>query len=151
MKRYIKSAELSYPNKYQQLLDNLVDGNKIWDPLEGEYKTVSEEQIAEWRNPKPELISELTPSGYYIYLNGKLGWKSVSGEHTDDTRPYRIAGRYKIYLLSFKDAQLPQSRMLIADTETGTVYERTVIHNTGDFRRDISELVEWLKAGNTLE
>lgn len=145
MKRYIKS------NKYQHLLDNLVDGNKFWDPLEGEYKTVSEEQLAEWRNPKPELLNDLKPSTYYIYRNGKLGWKSVTGEHTDDTRPYRNAGRYKIYLLSFRDAQLPQSKLLIADTITGIVYGRSVVQGMGRFREDLAELVEWLKAGNTLD
>ena len=145
MKRYIKS------NKYQHLLDNLVDGNKIWDPLEGEYKTVSEEQIAEWRNPKPVLITGLKPSNYYIYRDGKLGWRSVNGEHTDDTRPYRNAGRYKLYLLSFRNAQLPQSKLLVADTETGVIYERSVVQGMGDFRRDLAELVDWLKAGNELE
>ena len=145
MKRYIRS------NRNQHILDNLVDGNKIWDPIDGEFKTLSEEQLAELRDPKPDLLNGLEPSTYYIYKNGKLGNRSVAGEHFDNTKPYRNAGRYKIYLLSFRDAQLPQSKLLIADTETGVIYTRSVIHDMGNFRRDLAELVDWFKAGNTIE
>lgn len=145
MKLYIKS------NKYQNLLDNLVDGNQLWNPLEGRFETVPEETLAEWRNPKPDLLDGLNLSNYYIYRNGKLGWRSVNGEHTDNARPYRNAGRYKIYLDSYGDVQLPQSRLFVADTETGDVYERSIIHNMGDFKRDLTELIDWLREGNTLE
>ena len=148
MKIYVKSS-LKDRNKF--ILDNLVDGNKIWNPLSGEFDTLSDERLEELRNPKPDLISDLVPSTYYIFKNGKLGWRSINGEHFDNQKPYRNAGRYKIYINSFRDAQLPQSKLLIVDTETGVVYERSVTHGTSDFRRDIAELVEWFNDGNVIE
>lgn len=147
MKIYIKS---SLKDKNRHILDNLVDGNKIWNPLSGEFDTLSDEQLEELKNPKPDLINDLVPSNYYIFKNGKLGWRSVNGEHFDNQRPYRNAGRYKIYINSFGDAQLPQSKLLVVDTETGLVYTRSVLHNTSDFRRDIEELVEWLAEGHEI-
>ena len=147
MKVYVKS---SLKDRYKSTLDALVDGNKLWNPLTGEFSVIPEETIAEWRNPKPYLLEGLEPSNYYIFKNGKLGWRSVNGEHFDNQRPYRKTARYKIYLNSFRDAQLPQSSLLIADTETGIVYKRNVIHNVGDFRRDINELIEWLNDGNVI-
>lgn len=147
MKIYIKS---SLKDKHKSTLDALVDGNKLWNPLTGEYSVIPEETIEEWRNPKPDLIKDLKEDTYHIFKNGKFGWISVNGEHFDNQRPYRNAGRYKIYIDSFGGAQLPQSKVFIADTQTGTVYQTSVIHGTGDFRRDISELVEWFMDGNTL-
>lgn len=147
MKIYVK-ASLKDRNKF--ILDNLVDGNKLWNPLEGRFDELSEERLEELRNPKPDLLADLKPDTYYFFKNGKLGWRSVNGEHTDTTRPYRNAGRYKIYVFSFADAQLPQSKVLIADTETGLVYKTSVTHSIGDFKRDIAELVEWLNDGNEL-
>ena len=148
MKVYIKS---SLKDRYKSTLDALVDGNKLWNPLTGEFSVIPEETIEEWRNPKPDLISDLVPSTYYIFKDGKLGWRSINGEHFDNQKPYRNAGRYKIYINSFRGAQLPQSKLLIVDTETGVVYERSVTHGTSDFRRDIAELVEWFNDGNVIE
>ena len=148
MKIYVKS---SLKDKNKHILDNLVDGNKIWNPFTGEFDTLSDERIEALINPKPDLINDLVPSNYYIFKNGKLGWRSVTGEHFDNQKPYRNAGRYKIYLNSFRDAQLPQSDLLIADTETGVVYKRSVTHGISDFRRDIAELVEWFNDGNEIE
>ena len=148
MKVYIKSS-LKDRNKF--ILDNLVDGNKIWNPLSGEFDTLSDERIEALRNPKPDLLDGLKPTSYYIFKNGKLGWRAAAGDQFDNQRPYRTAGRYKIYLNSFRDAQLPQSTLLIADTETGIVYKREVLHNISDFRRDIAELVEWFNDGNVIE
>lgn len=147
MKIYIKS---SLKDKYRNILDNLVDGNKIWNPCTGEFDTLSDERLEELRNPKPDLLKGLEPTTYYIFKNGKLGWRAIAGDQFDNQRPYRNAGRYKIYLNSFGGAQLPQSRLLVADTQTGVVYERTVHHGTSDFRRDIAELVEWLSEGNEI-
>lgn len=147
MKIYIKS---SLKDKYKDMLDMVEDG-KLWNPLTGQMEPVSEERLNEWRNPRPDLIKGLKVDTYHIYKDGKFGWKSVNGEHFDNQRPYRNAGRYKIYLDSFRGAQLPQSRLYIVDTETGIVYEKSIIHSTSDFRRDISELVEWFNDGNTLD
>lgn len=147
MKIYIKS---SLKDKYKDMLD-LVEDGKLWNPLTSQMEPVSEERLNEWRNPKPDLIKDLKVNTYRIFKDGKFGWKSVNGEHFDNQRPYRNAGRYKIYLDSFGGAQLPQSHLYIVDTETGTVYEKNIIHDMGDFRRDISELVEWFKEGNTLD
>ena len=148
MKVYIKS---SLKDKHKNILDLLVDGNKLWDPLEGKYRVVPEETLAEWRNPKPDLIKDLEEDTYHIFKNGKFGWISINGEHFDNQRPYRNAGRYKIYLDSFRGAQLPQSNVYIVDTQTGTVYRTNVIHGMGDFKRDISELIEWFNDGNVIE
>lgn len=147
MKIYVKS---SLRDKNKNILDNLVDGNKIWNPISGEFDTLSDEQLEKLRNPEPDLLKGLEPTSYYIFKDGKLGWRSVNGEHFDNQRPYRNAGRYKIYVNSFGDAQLPQSSLLVADTQTGVVYKRTVHHGTSAFKRDIAELVEWFNDGNTL-
>lgn len=144
MKRYIKS------NRYQNILDNLVDGNKLWNPLTGEYETVSEEQLAKLKNPEPSLLSGFTVDTTRTYRNGKMYSRAVAGEFPDDNRVYRNAGRYKLFINSFRDLTLPQSTLFVADTETGKVYRRSVIHNLGDFRRDLAELVEWLQAGNVM-
>lgn len=144
MKRYIRS------NRNQNILDNLVNGNQIWDPFEGRYVTISEERLSELRNPKPALLDSLELSKYYFYKNGKLYRRTVAGEFPEDDHIYRNAGRYKIYLNSFRDAALPYSKLMIADSSTGKVYEKEVTQGITDFRQNITELVEWLKAGNEI-
>ena len=144
MKRYIRS------NRNQHILDNLVDGNKLWNPFTGEYDTLSEEQLNNLRNPTPILLADIQPTTSRYYKDGKLFWKAVAEDRVEDTRVYRTAGRYKIYINSFPEAALPYSTLLIADTETGQVYQREVTHSTSDFRRDLNELVEWLREGNSL-
>ena len=85
-----------------------------------------------------------------FYRNGKMWYRAAAGEFPDDTRVYRNAGKYKIFINSFPDLGLPQSNLYVADTKTGKVYKRSVLHNMGDFRRDLAELVEWLSAGNEM-
>lgn len=136
MKRYIRS--------------NNVNDNQIWDPFEGEFVTIPEERLTELRNPEPKLWDGLELSKYYFYKNGRLYRRAVAGEFPEDDRVYRNAGRYKIYLRSFRDAVLPYSNLMIADSNTGKVYKKEVTQGITDFRRDIAELVEWLKAGNEI-
>ena len=147
MKIYIKSNT----NRNQHILDMLVDGNKLWNPFTGEYDTLSEERLAELRNPKPDLLQGLEPTSRYRYDAGKLYYISQAGEAPSGDRVYRNADRYKIYLNSFADAALPYSRLLVADTTTGKVFTREVTQGLSDFKRDIQELVEWLRDGNTIE
>lgn len=144
MKIYIKS------NRNQYILDHLVDGNKLWDPLEGEFKTLSEEQLNKLRNPTPVLLEDVKSTEGRYYKNGKLFWRAAAGDSAENTRVYRTAGRYKIYINSFPDAALPYSVLLIADTQTGQVYQREVTQGMGDFKRDLNELVEWLSEGNEI-
>lgn len=98
----------------------------------------------------PVLLDSLKLSTYYFYKNGKLYRRAVAGEFLEDDRVYRNAGRYKIYLRSFRDATLPYSKLMIADSDTGKVYAKEVTQSITDFRQDIAELVEWLKAGNEI-
>lgn len=147
MKLYIKSIT----NRYQNILDRLVDGNKLWNPLTGEYDTLSEERLAELRNPKPVLEPCLKFSSAYTYKNGRLYDVSRAGEAPSGDRVYRNAGRYKIYMRSFSGSALPYSRLIVADTATGEVYTSEITQGMTDFRRDIAELVEWLQDGNTIE
>lgn len=144
MKRYIRS------NRNQKILDNIVNGNQMWDPLEGRYVTIPEERLAELRNPNPILLDGLELSKYYFYKNGKLYRRAIAGEFPEDDHVYRNAGRYKIYLRSFRDAALPYSKLMIADSDTGNVYAKEVTQGITDFRQDIAELVEWLKEGNEI-
>ena len=145
MKRYIRSS-----NRYQYILDNIVDGNKIWNPLTGEYDTLSEARLEELKNPKPVLLPDFKIDKYYVYRGGILYYVSISGEQPSDSRVYRNAGRYKIYLDSFRGAALPYSNLYVADTETGKVYKNEITQGTSDFRRDLAELVDWLREGNTM-
>lgn len=146
MKIYIKS---SLKDKHKNTLDMLVDGNKLWNPLTGEYETISEERLEEWRNPKPDLLSHLKETSRYIYKNGKLHFVSQTGEHPEDTRVYRNAGRYKIYLQSFKCA-LPYTNVIVADTQTGKVYMCSETQGMGTFKQDIEELQEYFMDGNEI-
>ena len=145
MKIYIKS------NRNQHILDNLVDGNKLWDPIDGEFKTLSEEQLAELKNPKPLLLDQLKLTDNYVYRDNLLQVWSAAGLRKTGYRVYRLAGNYKIYINSFPDAALPYSTMYVADTEMGKVYVTELTHNMGGNKRDIDELVEWLRAGNKIE
>lgn len=127
----------------------------MWDPFEGKFVTMPEERLAELRTPNPEpelpaLLDGLKLSTYYFYKNGKLYRRTVAGEFPEDDRIYRNAGRYKIYLNSFRDAALPYSKLMIADSNTGKVYEKEVTQGITDFRQNITELVEWLKADNEI-
>ena len=144
MKRYIRS------NRNQFILDNLVDGNKIWNPLTGEYDTLSEERLEELRNPKPALLPDFKLDTSRTYKNGKMWYRAVAGEHPEENRVYRNAGRYKIFINSFPYAALPYSILFVADSETGKIYSQEITQSTSDFRRDLAELVEWLKAGNEM-
>lgn len=145
MKIYIKS------NRNQHILDNLVDGNKLWNVFTGEYETLSEEQLEELRNPKPIMLPDFKLDTSRTYKNGKMWYRAVAGEHPEDNRVYRNAGRYKIFINSYPDAGLPYSILFIADSETGKIYREEITQGMGDFRRDLAELVEWLREGNTLE
>ncbi len=145
MKIYIKS------NRNQHILDNIVDGNKLWNPLTGEYDTLSEERLEELRNPKPLLLPDFKLDNSRTYKNGHMWYRSVSGESPEENRVYRNAGRYKIFINSYPDAGLPYSILFIADSETGKIYRKQITQGIGDFRRDLAELVEWLREGNTLE
>lgn len=145
MKIYIKS------NRNQHILDNLVDGNKLWNPLTGEYDTLSEEQLENLRNPKPVLLDQLKLTDTYVYRDNLLQVWTAAGLRKAGYRVYRLAGNYKIYINSFPNAALPYSTMYVADTEMGRVYVTELTHNTGGNKRDIDELVEWLREGNTLE
>lgn len=144
MKIYIKS------NRNQLILDNLVDGNKIWNPLTGEYDTLSEERLEELRNPKPIMLPDFKLDTSRTYKGGKMWYKAAAGEHPEENRVYRNAGRYKIFINSYPDAGLPYSILFIADSETGKIYRKQITQGIGDFRRDLAELVEWLRAGNEL-
>ncbi len=145
MKIYIKS------NRNQHILDNLVDGNKIWNPLTGEYDTLSEERVEELRNPKPILLPDFKLDTSRTYKGGKMWYRAAAGEHPEENRVYRTAGRYKIFINSYPDAALPYSVLFIADSETGEVYRKDITQGISDFRRDLAELVDWLREGNTLE
>lgn len=144
MKIYVKA------NRYQNILDNLVDGNKLWDPLEGEFKELSEEQLDRLRNPKPVLLDGLKLTDNYVYQDNVLKVWSAAGLRKAEYPVYRLAGNYKIYLNSFRDAALPYSTMYVADTEMGKVYVEEITQGLSDFKRDIAELVDWLKAGNRI-
>ncbi len=144
MKRYIKS------NRYQHILDNLVDGNKIWNIATGEFDTLSEERLEELRNPKPELLPRFELDTSRFYKNGKMWYKSQAGERPEDNRVYRNAGRYKIFINSFPGLASPQSRLFVADSETGKIYTKIVLQGRGRFREELAELVEWLQAGNVM-
>ena len=146
MKRYIRSS-----NRYQHILDNLENGNQLWNPLEGRFETISEEQLAEWRNPKPVLLSDFKLDTSRTYKNGKMWYRAVAGEHPEDNRVYRNAGRYKIFINSFPSAALPYSILFLADSETGKIYREEITQGTSDFRSDLAELVDWLREGNTME
>lgn len=145
MKIYIRA------NRNQHILDNLVDGNKLWDPIDGELKTLSEDQLAELKNPKPLLLDQLKLTDAYVYRDNLLQVWSNAGLRKTGYRVYRLAGNYKVYINSFPDAALPYSTMYVADTEMGRVYVTELTHNMGGNKRDIDELVEWLRAGNKLE
>lgn len=144
MKRYIRS------NRNQHILDNLVDGNKIWNVFTGEYETLSEEQLEELRNPKPVMLPDFKLDTSRTYKNGKMWYRAVAGEQPEENRVYRNAGRYKIFINSFPYAALPYSILFLADSETGKIYSQEITQGTSDFRRDLAELVEWLNAGNEL-
>ena len=144
MKIYIRS------NRYQHILDNLVDGNKLWNPFTGEFDELSEEDLEKLRNPKPVLLDGLKLTDNYIYQDGVLKVYSAAGLNKANYPVYRLAGNYKIYLNSFRDAALPYSTMYIADTEQGKVYIKEITQGIGDFKRDIAELIDWLKAGNRI-
>ena len=144
MKIYIKS------NRNQHILDNLVDGNKLWNPLTGEYDTLSEERLDELKNPKPILLPDFKLDTSRTYKGGKMWYRAAAGEHPEENRVYRNAGRYKIFINSYPDAGLPYSILFIADSETGEIYRKQITQGLGDFRRDLNELVEWLREGNTL-
>lgn len=96
------------------------------------------------------MLDALKLASNYTYHDGELFYRSISGELPNGSRVYRNAGRYKIYIDSFSGAQLPYSKLRIADTVTGNVYEREVTHGTTDFKYDLAELVDWLKEGNEI-
>ena len=146
MKIYVKAS-----NRNQYILDNLVDGNKLWNPLTGEYDTLSEERLEELRNPKPDLLPDFKLDTSRTYKNGRMWYRAVAGESPEENRVYRNAGRYKIFINSFPNAALPYSILFLADSETGKIYSKEITQGTSDFRRDLAELVDWLREGNTIE
>ena len=117
---------------------------QAWNPLTGQMEEVPDVV----KSNKPSLLSDLKLSTSYTYDNGKLYRDSAKGKIIQEDKAYRRAGNYMIYLRSFPNAAYPYSRILIADAQSGDVYEGEMPHGFNN-RRDISELVEYLKL-NTL-
>ena len=112
---------------------------QAWNPLTGQMEEVHEVV----KSDKPQIIPDLKLSTSYTYENGKLYRDSVRGKMVQDDRGYRRAGNYIIYLRSFPNSALPYSRILVANTQSGEVYEGEMVHGFNN-KRDITELVDYL-------
>ena len=103
-------------------------------------------------NEIKEIIGEYAQ---YLYLrddlrfeNNKLIRRSKIGDIVEKDKPVRVTENYKIFAYHFECA-LPYTNYLIADIETGKVYEIPEVH-TQWTPGALKEITENLKAGKDL-
>ena len=85
-------------------------------------------------------------TNYYKLIDGAMHRNVAAGLIRENRRPFRVAGKYNVYIDSFPDAALPYSTYYVANKETGDVYTTEVLQYMGTGRRLIKELVNYLKA-----
>lgn len=68
-----------------------------------------------------------TKTQRYKWHDNKLWYVSANGEHVEDYKCNRNTDKYRLYAIFFNCA-LPSTVYLIADKETGIVYQSSNIH-----------------------
>ena len=87
---------------------------------------------------------------YYTYKSDGLYRNTAKGEIKDTQRPRRVTANFNFYADNFHNANLPYSTYIIADKNTGKVYEAEITHY-GQLRELGKEIAMRMMNSNTVQ